>query len=216
MPGKKALDSLLGLYNAHADGPLGRDSLARIRTRYLIPMRFHSNAFQWLFLLGLLASAVPTLAQDFDQDEMVAEHNRWRRASGVPPLSYSDDLADSAQEWADHLAENNGCRMMHSHSGGQYGENIYWASPELWSDGRREMQEIGPRTVVGKWGKEGRDYDYRRNRCARGKLCGHYTQVVWKTTREVGCAMSVCEESLGQIWVCRYQPAGNWMGERPY
>ena len=164
----------------------------------------------------MLALAQIVQASDVDPDEIIAAHNLWRRAVGVPPLAYSDDLAETAQSWADELAENHGCRMKHSKSGGQYGENIYWASATLWSDGRREEQDVGSRPVVDAWGKEKRDYDYGRNRCAKGRQCGHYTQLVWRQTTEVGCAVSVCGETLEQVWVCHYKPAGNWAGQKPY
>ena len=47
-------------------------------------------------------------------------------------------------------------------------------------------------------------------------MCGHYTQMVWQTSTKVGCAMAVCEDSQEQVWVCQYQPAGNWVGKKPY
>ena len=66
--------------------------------------------------------------------------------------------------------------------------------------------------VVGYWAAEARDYSYRANTC-RG-MCGHYTQLVWNDTREVGCA--VASEPGREVWVCNYDPPGNWVGERPY
>ena len=77
------------------------------------------------------------------------------------------------------------------------------------------MNPIAPTQVVDAWGAERRDYDYASNRCAPGKQCGHYTQLVWAQTDEVGCGMAVCA-SRGQIWACDYRPNGNIMGRRPY
>ena len=45
-------------------------------------------------------------------------------------------------------------------------------------------------------------------------MCGHYTQIVWKTTTEFGCAKSICEGNV--TWVCNYNPPSNWVGEKPY
>ena len=55
---------------------------------------------------------------------------------------------------------------------------------------------------------------------------GHYTQMVWNTTKEVGCAIAkstVGGESrgtrTGELWsylACRYKPAGNFIGQKPY
>jgi hypothetical protein len=85
-----------------------------------------------------------------------------------------------------------------------------------WSDGYKELQKISPEQVVDAWGSEKLDYDYANNSCTPGKMCGHYTQMVWRTTTTVGCAMAVCEDNQTQVWVCQYQPAGNIVGSKPY
>jgi pathogenesis-related protein 1 len=66
--------------------------------------------------------------------------------------------------------------------------------------------------VVNAWAAESRNYDYRSN-CCRG-VCGHYTQIVWAGTQEVGCA--VARGGRREVWVCNYDPPGNWAGKRPY
>ena len=169
-----------------------------------------------LLLACCLVPALSAQALEVDVDGIVAAHNRWRKTVGAPPLTYSHKLAVSAQEWANHLKQNNHCRMQHSNPDGQYGENLYWASAVEWSDGRRDLQKVSPKKVVDDWGSERADYDYKNNSCAKGKICGHYTQVVWKSTTTVGCAIAVCEGSREQVWVCQYQPPGNWVGKKPY
>ena len=168
----------------------------------------------------MLAAACATLSAQgmgFDRNEFVATHNEWRAKVGVTQkLGYSKSLEASAQAWADVLKKSNRCRMRHSKSDGSYGENLYWASAVNWSDGRKELQKVTPRHVVDSWGSEKADYNYNKNSCVPGKVCGHYTQVVWRTTTAVGCAMAVCNDDKTQIWVCQYKPAGNWIGERPY
>jgi pathogenesis-related protein 1 len=67
--------------------------------------------------------------------------------------------------------------------------------------------------VVDAWGNEVNYYSYADNSCSG--VCGHYTQLVWQSTREVGCAMAVCGDKA-QIWVCTYHPAGNFVGQKPY
>jgi pathogenesis-related protein 1 len=150
---------------------------------------------------------------------MLDTHNQVRAAVGVMPLTWSSQMSSYAQEWANYLANNNGCKMQHRSAAGTntlgVGENLYWASPVTWTDGRTEVQAITPTQVANDWASEKPDYDYASNTCASGKICGHYTQMVWRTTTEVGCGMTICPDK-GQIWVCNYNPPGNWVGQKPY
>src|SRR6185503_15134008 len=59
--------------------------------------------------------------QGVDVNVILDLHNRARAEVGVPPLTWSDTLAASAQSWAEHLATIN--EMVHS-SGQPYGENL--------------------------------------------------------------------------------------------
>ncbi len=156
------------------------------------------------------APAAVSRSGGVDPAAMVAEHNRWRSEVGAPPLKWSAKLAGIAQGWADHL-KNDSCGMYHSGNG--YGENIYQATAIMWSDGRRDFSSKTAKDVTGAWGSEIKDYNYTDNSCSG--VCGHYTQLVWKNTKEVGCAMSACGDN-GQIWVCSYYPPGNVVGQRPY
>ena len=131
--------------------------------------------------------------------EMVASHNQLRARVGVPPVTWSSTLAARAQQWARFLLANE--RFYHRPDS-SLGENLF------------EIQggHATPAEVVSDWGSEARGYNYRSNSC-RGE-CGHYTQVVWRGTKEVGCA--VARDSGREVWVCNYAPPGNWIGERPY
>jgi len=134
---------------------------------------------------------------------IVATHNAWRKKVGVPDLVWSNTLATVAQKWATALKTNNNCSMVHS-GNPSYGENLYWASGFVPT----------PKQVVDAWGNEVTDYTYATNKCASGKMCGHYTQVVWKGTTQVGCGKATC--GAAQVWVCNYNPQGNWIGQKPY
>ena len=162
----------------------------------------------------------PTNLSQAQQQEALAQHNHWREEAGVPALRWSSQLAAYAQEWANELAEQ-GCTMEHRPRGGpfaqQHGENLFWASPVMWSDGRREVQPLAPRDVVDAWDEEKQWYDYGSNRCwaPPGESCGHYTQVVWARSEEIGCAMTICQDKA-QLWACNYDPSGNHIGQKPY
>jgi pathogenesis-related protein 1 len=134
---------------------------------------------------------------------MVAAHNTWRSKVKVPDLVWSKTLATVAQTWANSLKSTQNCAMVHS-GNPKYGENLYWSSGFT----------ATTQQVVDAWGNEVKDYTYATNKCATGKMCGHYTQVVWKDTTEVGCGKATC--GAQQIWVCNYNPPGNWIGQKPY
>jgi len=136
------------------------------------------------------------------RSRMLAAHNAWRKKVNVAPLRWSEPLAGFAQTWADTL-QAQGCRMEHRPAGA-YGENLAWAGG----------QRLTPEEAVGLWGREGAFFDHGTNSCRAGKNCLHYTQVVWHTTTEVGCAVARCGDS--EVWVCNYSPPGNWAGEKPY
>ena len=168
----------------------------------LLWMALLSTGYRW---------QVPAPLTGAQQAEILRVHNAWRARVGTPPLRWSGDLADAARSWAATLADRR-CRLEHSDEA--FGENLFFASA-LQSGGRRQLLHMRPGQVVEAWAGEAADYAYASNSCARGKMCGHYTQIVWKGTREVGCGMAVCSD-LGQIWVCEYRPAGNVVGRRPY
>lgn len=150
---------------------------------------------------------------------MLATHNQVRASLGIAPLRWSGQMAAYAQQWAEHLASHNGCEMQHRTRANadllKVGENLYWASPLRWSDGRIEVQQISPTRIAQDWASEQADYNDASNTCRPGAQCGHYTQMVWRSTTEVGCGMTVCGNQA-QLWICNYNPPGNWVGEKPY
>ena len=149
-------------------------------------------------LLVALAAA-PLCSGGAFEEEMLAAHNVVRQQVSVPRLGWSRKLAAVAQKWADHLLATG--RFEHQ-ANNPHGENLFEA----------RGQEATPLDVVAAWAAEAYEYDYRTNTC-RGR-CGHYTQLVWRTTREVGCASA--SRGLRQVVVCEYSPPGNWVGQRPW
>jgi len=167
-------------------------------------MRFLAIGFVSLVAVGSLLSPVigasPTASTGANlAKEMVTAHNQWRSKVGVKPLRWSPQLATYAQQWANRMAASG--KFEHRRPN-KYGENLFWGSGRRWS----------PTEVVNSWGSEVKDYNYSKNSC-RG-VCGHYTQIVWKNTTEVGCA--VARKGNQEYWVCNYNPPGNYIGQRPY
>ena len=149
-------------------------------------------------LVGIACEAQSSIAVD-----MLAAHNAVRAREHVPPLQWSEKLAGYARAWAERLLTEK--KFLHHSDRAPdraYGENLFEIS------GAR----ASPAQVVAAWDTESADYDYRANKCRA--VCGHYTQVVWATTKQVGCG--VARDSRREIWVCNYDPPGNWIGKRPY
>lgn len=155
------------------------------------------------------------------ETEMVGAHNKWRKTVATPDIKWSSSLATTAQTYADKL-KTQGCKPVHSGAAG-LGENLFWASAlttiSTSSTGVKttstKPQAVTPTQVTDSWGNEVNNYTYSTNTCATGKVCGHYTQVIWKSTTEVGCGNAVCADNT-QIWVCNYTPPGNFVGQKPY
>lgn len=133
--------------------------------------------------------------------EMLDAHNKVRSQRQIPPLRWSTQLEATAQEWAEHLSSIGS--LEHDRSR-RVGQNLFA------SYGRR----VPPTFVVGQWAGESKDYDERKFQCAGGAVCGHFTQLIWRETEEVGCG--VAGDDAGQYWVCDYAPPGNIVGEKPY
>lgn len=138
---------------------------------------------------------------------MTAAHNAVRcavqPASGgaLPMLEWSSTVAASAQSWADQLAAN-GCDLQHS--SGPYGENLFWGSGSY-----------SPADAVDGWASELSCFTYGEFPGCCSCTCGHYTQIVWRDSRYVGCAVAECGGG-GEVWVCQYDPPGNYLGNLPY
>jgi len=157
-----------------------------------------------VLLGGLAAGDGLTRAQ---ADETLRAHNAWRKRLGVLSLRWAPDLAAMAQTRARYLATH-GCYIEHGLVSEDVGENLYHAGP-LKADGRPDaLNPVTPTQVVDEWGNESAYYSHSTDTCAPKRQCGHYTQIVWSSTEEVGCGKGICP-TLGQVWVCLYRPRGN-------
>jgi pathogenesis-related protein 1 len=146
---------------------------------------------------------------------MLQAHNKTRAKHNVPPLTWSKKLEDYSMQWAKHLSRGKKCEMYHRSNNTPFGENLYRSTAIVWTDGKREINPVTIKEVVKAWTDEEKWYNYKNNSCQPGAQCGHYTQAVWKSTTQVGCAMQVCGDK-SQTWVCSYNPPGNYRGVRPY
>ena len=165
-------------------------------------------------LLGLaLTLAAPALlgatdlSNNFEQ-RVLAAQNRERAALGLAPMAWDPALAQSARQWADNLARSGRFEHAPFNPSNPQGENL-WA-------GTRGYFSVEAK--VDAWLREKQHFvpGVFPNNSSTGRVqdVGHYTQIVWRNTGEVGCAVATGAEE--DVLVCRYAEPGNWRGERPF
>ncbi|MDP9150935.1 MAG: CAP domain-containing protein [Myxococcota bacterium] len=149
----------------------------------------------------------------------LAPMNQARAALSVgePPLTCDPIAAQVALSYASkcNYMHNANRNMEYAALGGQgpgVGENIAAGAP---------TESIAK--AVASWLSEVTSYTYATNSCASGAQCGHYTQIIWKTTTGVGCAHVACTTGspfgTSAKWdfsVCDYSPPGNYVNMKPY
>ncbi len=161
--------------------------------------------------LALLMTAAPALPQTQArlgpiEAEWLEEHNVAREDVGLGPLSWDRTLAADARVWAESLAAR---RAFHH-------------DPDLLQRGQGENLWQGTRDRYAPWQMidlfiaEKRDFRPGTfphvSTTGRWSDVGHYTQIIWPDTRQVGCATAV--NARHEVLVCRYWPAGNVLGYR--
>ncbi|KAM4581428.1 cysteine-rich venom protein isoform 2-T2 [Odontesthes bonariensis] len=142
------------------------------------------------------------------QAEIVDVHNAFRRAvepsaADMLMMTYSEELAVTAQAWVDKCILSHGPPTTRLLSGYELGENLFYSSSSYsWT------------TVVKAWHSEMSRYFYP-NGSTNGKSIGHYTQVVWNSSYKVGCGAALCPNNI-YFYGCHYYRAGNFKGWPPY
>lgn len=151
-----------------------------------------------LMAFAFCASAFAETGDAF-QASVVNRHNTLRAKHGAPALQWNADVAKVAQNWADTIARSD--QMKHRQPN-KYGENIFWMS------GGQVTGEM----VTNSWYNEIKDYNYSRP--GFSMKTGHFTQVVWKDSTQIGCGLAKSRRG-GTYVVCNYNPPGNYQGRFP-
>lgn len=156
-----------------------------------------------LVLTTMSAAAAASLP--VDKATILAEHNKYRAKVGVPPLTWSDKLAEGAQRWANTIAALD--RLQHSKTSG-VGENLAFLS----------TSHANLPDMIGLWGREKAYFQQGTfpNVSNDGNWLdvAHYTQMVWRRTTQVGCGIG--NNGKKDFLVCWYSPQGNYIGQVPY
>ncbi|NWU67694.1 CRVP protein, partial [Pterocles burchelli] len=139
-----------------------------------------------------------------DQQELIVDkHNTLRRevkptASNMLKMEWSPPAANNAQKWA------NQCTLSHSPVSRRTtnvpcGENLFMSSgPFSWPN------------VIQTWYNEEKNFEYGTGAKTPGAVIGHYTQLIWYNSHQVGCAVAYCPRNqFNYFYVCQYCPPGN-------
>lgn len=164
--------------------------------------------------IAAFAAAPPVAAQvtvtptEAVAARLLAAHNLERARLGLKPLVWSAKLADHAKKWAQTLAVSNMFEHAPVGADGGEGENLWFGTKD----------DYTPEEMIGFFIDENKQFK-------RGTFpdvsttgvwedVGHYTQLVWKDTREVGC--TIASNTVRDFLVCRYFPAGNVIGQKVF
>ena len=141
-------------------------------------------------------------------EAFVQYHNKVRSEAGVKvKVTWNKDIAKFAQAWADKLAREN--VIQHRPRKGQwaqkYGENIFYGFDKFHSTA----------TATKSWASEKKDYNGEPISRENFLKVGHYTQMIWKTTTQIGAGVAVDPKTKKLYVVCNYNPPGNRPGQTP-
>ena len=137
------------------------------------------------------------------------KHNQLRALhKDTPDLCYGesgDDITFTAESWAQAMAN---AKTM-QHSDGKYGENLAYAGTTGTVPGRQEAYL----TSTQAWYDEIKDWDFGSSK-SKGGVTGHFTQVVWKGSKQLNCGYATFKNQYNSYYVvCQYYPPGNYAGQ---
>ncbi|CAH1789358.1 unnamed protein product [Owenia fusiformis] len=161
-----------------------------------------------IFYLTLLLLISISTTESVFKDDCLSRHNELRvEHTDTPLMSYDDTIATQAQAYAQDLAD----RDAFEHSGvSGFGENLYIVSSS------RSISGDHCRAATQAWYDEISLYDYDNH--GFKSETGHFTQVIWKGTLQLGCGEVKYQSPNGQfksVVVCQYKSPGNVKGRFP-
>ena len=179
------------------------------KMKYFVWMVMSICLIMFITVFSINTSAQSTGSR-FTQAEatiMVNLHNKARSEVGVGEITWSNELAAYAQEWVDHLAKTD-CRLKHRPRSGpwkqKYGENGFAGTAGYY----------GVSDAAKSWEGEKKYYGNQVLNSSNWSSSGHYTQMIWKNSTQIGCAKIECGGQI--IIICNYNPPGNVIGEKPH
>ena len=144
-----------------------------------------------------------TNAEDVDIDNytdlMLKLHNELRQNYNLPLLTKNKELNDMASKYAESLVKNNGkfINTSNIYNGQFVGENV------IISESKKAEDVFNIIT------KEKNLYNYEENKFS--KKAGHFTQMIWKETTDVGIGFMQDKENNKYYSVILYYQTINFI-----
>jgi hypothetical protein len=161
---------------------------------------------------------------------MLDEHNAKRKSNCACPLAWSASKAQAAQTYASKCILD-----QHSTTGENMADDVYYTTDSAGNVTPRIPAESDAAAYDNTWYCESANYNFTNpvfvggftTNCGKPsasnpnppKVNGHFTQVVWKDSKKVGCGRATCPMQVtvngktttvnGTHWVCQYDPPGN-------
>lgn len=166
------------------------------------------------FFVVIIGSVIASLCgaelTQTERQSFLDSHNEFRQnvspaATNMKKMIWNHDLEKMSQLWAENCKFKHGQPNCTNMPFDPIGQNLFLTTATTYT----------PNGAVAAWNSEVDFYTLSSNKCQSSQMCGHYTQVVWANSNEVGCGAKYCT-NLGYLVVCNYGPAGNYVGQKPY
>jgi len=152
--------------------------------------------------------ASPGVGEPPEMMGMTLLHNQVRAmvqtATPLPALTWDPSLAATAKAWVEMCRDTMAPTGLVDHNAGRSTGHPYQVGENIYASGGTAT----PMGAVTSWANEKANYNPTTGGC--NGTCGHYTQIVWRTTLKVGCALHRCNGlTYPSTVVCNYGPSGN-------
>ncbi|KAI0203562.1 CAP domain-containing protein [Astrocystis sublimbata] len=146
-----------------------------------------------------VAPSIPSSVPQFVDDKtftsaILNSTNLYRDEHNATSLVWNETLEAFATDYLHSKKVGADCEF--AHSGGPYGENLAIGYPNATAS-------------IEAWGNERDEYNFGKPGFT--EKTGHFTQLVWKSTSDVGCGRRLCGQR-GWYLACEYWPPGNVIG----
>ena len=135
-------------------------------------------------------------------NQMLKLHNEERKKNDSEELKLNKDLNSLALEYSENIKSNpekiKKLKYINLFKELIFGENIAYS----------ETKE--PKKIFETWLNKDKNYETNSNKFLKANA--HYTQIIWKNTKEIGISMSYDEENNRYCTVILYNPPGNTLG----